>query len=319
MDELVTALVRTPGATNWESWLTLLSRALADENAWMQTVSSLSLEDQFALLEALKTDGSIYSDALRVLTARHAASIPDEEVRDFLLTDATDATIRLGNRLESHRDDLLELVNTTTARRDPGFDLAAEVVQLELQLQQLRQSEIGEKFEAMQQLDREIRTLETFKRSLQGYDAEARAAHREQLTQETSERAARKKELEEAIATAIGQRDTLERDVAAAQITLDELTREIEELDRQLRAVRTRIDESRRELVEASRQHGELVREAAALEQQVQEQQHEVQSETRRLDELRSSPGAQSNQQLLTKLEEVYALLPADSAEADFS
>ena len=40
--------------------------------------------------------------------------------------------------------------------------------------------------------------------------------------------------------------------------------------------------------------------------------------EVRRLDELRSSPNARTNRQLLQAIEEVYALLPADMGEAQF-
>jgi len=318
MRELVAAVVKNPASANWESWLTVLSGALTDEDAWMQAVESLSLEDQFGLLEALKTDSSIYSDALRVLTARHADRISDEEVRDFLLTDAAEATDRLTNRLEQHRDQLQDLIGKAQARREADFDLATEVVQLERQLHELRKSEIGEQFESMQQLDREIHRLETFKRSLEGYDPDARRVYRDQLDAETKELATRRTNLEDTIAAAIGRRDTLQREFATAEQQLAQLTKENDEITDRIAELRAQIQAATTELSEVRSQQLAVAGEAAELQQRIDDERRQLASEKTRLDELRSSPGAQKNQRLLAKIEEVYELLPADDAEAVF-
>ena len=135
MHELVAAIARDPQIVGWESWLTL-SEAIANEEAWLRAIDAMALEDQFVLIDALKSDDSIYSDALQVLTARRANAISDEEVRDFLLTDASDASERFGNRLQRQREQLLALISSATARREADFDLAEEVTTLEMQLQE---------------------------------------------------------------------------------------------------------------------------------------------------------------------------------------
>jgi len=124
MRETVASLIRNPGAAKWEIWLTLLRHALADEESWMEAIESLSVRDQFGLLDALNTDASIYSDALRIITARHAEQIRDVQVRDYLLTDASKATVRFTNRLQQHRDELAELILRAETRREADFDLA---------------------------------------------------------------------------------------------------------------------------------------------------------------------------------------------------
>jgi len=242
MKELVEALVRNPGSARWESWLTVLSRALADERDWIQTFESLSLEDQFGLLKALRTDGNIYSDALRIITARHAELIRDEEVRDFLLTDASEATERLTNQLAQHRDELLKLIGRSEIRQHPHYDLATEVAHLERQLQELRKSEIGEKAQAIEELDREIHRLEIFKRTLESYDVEARRAYKKQLQTETTKLGRRRKDLEDRIAAQIGKRDTMQRELAASEHTLGERTREVEELSAEVVEAAKRIE-----------------------------------------------------------------------------
>ncbi|UXA17456.1 hypothetical protein [Mycobacterium sp. SMC-4] len=312
------ALVKNPETAKWETWLTVLTEALADEEAWMQAIESLGVEDQFRLLDALNTDASIYSDALRILTARHAERISDEQVRDYLLTDACEATLRFSNRLEKHRDELVQLVSRAEARREPDFDLATEVAQLEGRLQELRKSEIGEKFDSMQRLDVEIHRLEVFKRSLESYDAEARRAHRVQLDTEARELGARKNELEDKIADAIGRRDMAQREYAACEEEFTHITHEVDDFNTRIADVRERHRTAELQLTDVRVHYSTLSQQVTALEQQIQDEHQQVNSERSRLEELRSSSSAQQNQRLLAKIQEVYDLLPSDEAESVF-
>ncbi|UXA17455.1 hypothetical protein [Mycobacterium sp. SMC-4] len=242
MQELIEALVRNSPTVRWETWLTVLNRALADERSWMQAFESLSLEDQFGLLKALQTGGGIYGDALRIITARHSELICDEEVRDFLLADASDATGRLTNQLAQHRDELLVLIGKSEARFMADYDLATDVAHLERKLQELRRSEIGETAQEIEELDRDIHRLETFKRTLQSYDIEARQAYRNQLKAETTKLARQRKVLEDKIAAEIGKRDLLHREKAASEDALVKRTREVAELSAEVAETAKRIE-----------------------------------------------------------------------------
>ena len=318
MHELVAAIARDPQTVGWESWLTLLSEAIANEEAWLRAIDAMALEDQFVLIDALKSDDSIYSDALQVLTARRANAISDEEVRDFLLTDASDASERFGNRLQRQREQLLALISSATARREADFDLAEEVTTLEMQLQELRRSEIGEKFEAMQKLDVEIHRLEAFQRSLERYDADARRNYRNTLQAETDQLASERKGIEEGIATSIGQRDTLQRERDESHDRLEELEGQNEVLKGDIARINDEIAVTSGQLADARAQCSALRSQLSTLAAELEDQRRQLADEVRRLDELRSSPSARTSQQLLQTIEEVYALLPADMGEAQF-
>lgn len=241
MRQLVEALLRNPETFEWESWLTLLGDAIANEAAWMDTIRSLTLDEQLDLIERLNVDGTAYSDALQIITARHADAL-DDQVREYLLKDAVESAERFQNRLEQHRAALQSQIGTFTARRNPDFDIADEVIRLQSRLLQLRSSDdLGEAFDVVRELDNQIDTLETFSRYLNGYDLAARKAERDKLEQETSDNEARKAAFEETIAAAVGRRDQTRRECADAEARLAELTAEAEVLSRQLSAMRDKV------------------------------------------------------------------------------
>jgi chromosome segregation ATPase len=316
--DLVAAVVGNPAGAHWETWLTLLSRAVADESAWMDAVAALGLDEQFILLELLRADPDVFGDALLIITARNAAAIADEEVRAFLLSDASGACQRFGARLDADRAELQDLIATSAQRRQPDFDVAADIARLQAELFELRESEIGEKFESMQRLDRDIHRLETFKKTLDRYDPDARRAYRDQLDEQTAALDAGRAELENAVAEAIGRRDTRQREHDEGARELDALTGEHDDLAAHITAQRARLDAVTQELERLHRERTELSGRVATVERQLRDEQRQVVAETRRLEELRTSPTAATNTQLQDKLGEIFALLPADDAESLF-
>lgn len=241
MKQLVEALLRNPETFEWECWLTLLGDVIANEAAWMETIRSLTLDEQLDLVERLNLDHTAYSDSLQIITARHA-DVLDDQVREYLLKDAAESAERFQNRLENHRVVLQTQISTVTARRSPDFDLADEVIRLQARLLHLRSSDdLGEACDSVRELDNQIDALETFSRYLKGYDLAARKAERDKLERETSEYEARKTAFEETIAAAVGRRDQTRRDCADAEAKLAELLAEADALSSQFSAVQDRV------------------------------------------------------------------------------
>lgn len=311
LHELVAALLRQPAAANWESWLVVLSQAVEDERAWTDTINRLSLDDQFSLVETLKRDEDIFADALQILTARNAEQIEDEQVREYLLADAVCTTTRRINWLRAYAEQITHLLGNADARREPGLDEVAEVAQLDARLFELHRANIENRFGEMQRLDRDINRLETFQDALATYDAAERAAHRDQLVAETGTLAEAKKYIEDGIATSTAERIRLQQQNRAAQLNLDRIRLEIPDLTNANQQLRDGAAELDAEITRLRDAHTRLSSEKSAREEQIH-------AEEARIRELQDSPSAQHSQQILDKVHEIYALLPADNAEATY-
>ena len=99
---------------------------------------------------------------------------------------------------------------------------------------------------------------------------------------------------------------------------LDELEGQNEVLKGDIARINDEIAVASGQLADARAQCSALRSQLSTLAAELEDQRRQLADEVRRLDELRSSPSARTNQQLLQTIEEVYALLPADMGEAQF-
>lgn len=311
LHELVAALLRQPTAANWESWLAVLSQAVEDERAWTDTINGLDLDDQLSLVETLKRDEGIFADALQILTARNAERIVDEQVREYLLADAASTTTRRTNWLRAYVEQVTHVLGNAEERRTRGLDEVAEVARLDARLFELHRENIENRFGEMQRLERDIHRLESLQEALMTYDAVERAAHRDRLVAETAALAEAKKSIQDDIVTSAAERDRLQQQNRAAQLDLDRIRQEIPDLTNTNQQLRDGAAELDAEVTRLREEHTELSSEMSVREEQIH-------AEKARICELRDSPSAQRSQQIIDKVREIYALLPADNAEASY-
>jgi chromosome segregation ATPase len=309
--------LRNPTSVGWESWAVVLHAAVADEDRWMQAMLSLSLEDQFSLLEVLKTETGIYADALLVITGRHAHEVEDEQLREWLLTDAAESATRFGDRLEHQREVLSSLTNRHDAEPGAAVDAAAEVARLQARLYELNGAAIGTDYEQARRLERDVLRLEALARSLDGYDADGRRGERDAMKSQTDELTRMRDELEADLERHRGDRDKALRDRASLERDIAELAQEHTRLVEANEATKRDITARNGELDTLRREHTSRSTELKQLENEVADKRRQVEAESSRLDELRSSRSVQANDRVLAKVNELYALLPADGAEAD--
>lgn len=318
IDTLLQALVRPAAQPGWDDWIPLVALALTNQVEWVTAVQTLRDEDQYELLNALRSTPGPFADALVLLTARHAQEIEDPQVRDFLLTDAVEAGDRRLALMVEHRDMLQQLVGQLAARQTEHYDLAQEVAELERKLSELRAADIDTERERVHTLEREVTRLETFRRSLERYNAAEREAYRADLDHETQTLVRERERVEQDVARALAERDTAQRMAAEATDQLTAQQSELESLRAKTAAITQRIADSTAELHQLRADRNARADELAALDRERAELNSRIAEDSSRLQELRTSPSAQLSEQLAQKVNEVFALLPPDVAERAF-
>lgn len=318
IDALLQALTRPAAQPGWDDWIPLVALALANQVEWVTAVQTLRDEDQYELLNALRSTPGPFADALVLLTARHAQEIEDPQVRDFLLTDAVEAGDRRLALMVEHRDMLQQLVGQLTDRQAEHYNLAQEVAELERKLSELRAADIDTERERIHTLEREVTRLETFRRSLERYNAAEREAYRADLDRETQTLVKERERVEQGVARALAERDTAQRMAAEATDQLTTQQSELESLRAETAAITQRIAGSTAELHRLRADRNARADELAALERERAELDSRIAEDSHRLQELRTSPAAQLSEQLAQKVNEVFALLPPDVAERAF-
>ena len=208
---LVKSFLKRKGKINWIDWLPLAEIGVNSPEQWIAAFNALdSTSTRDELLQLLGQPGSgPLADALLILLAQYALQINDEQIRDFVVEDVSQAIERTSDRvkaLENECEPLKAQADWMADRLKQGFDLAAEIIRLESRLAELRAEEHSkaEEYDRIHALEREIIRLETFRRSFAGYDMAERNRYKEELEAETTDLRKRKETMQQVIAGEIG-------------------------------------------------------------------------------------------------------------------
>ena len=273
--DLVSSYLRRQEPIPWLDWLPLAEIAADTPERLAAAFNELALKQQFDLVGLLRMpDAGPLADAIVIALARYAAEIQDDQVRQFILEDASQSRAHQASVLEKIREQLAAQVTAARNRLQADFDLAQEIVRLEQELAEIRQREYDqdERFARVHELEHEILTLEVRRRKLAEYDEAKRRHYLEALQAEVEALQQRKTALEEAIAAAIGEREkrlkevqgreselqTKQSELRDAQSRLDALEQQVRETEDRLRETRDQQANLQNRLQEIQVQSGQM-------------------------------------------------------------
>lgn len=312
-------LARDGRPLDWDAWFPVAQATANDPQTLLEAVGNLSEEDQYALLDRLKADGGPLADYLLVVLAASPVVFGDDQVRAYALADSSAALARrqvllsqLAESLRANTDQLLE-------RRQPGFDLASEVSELEKKRNQLRAEQLESGHHEMSELEWEITRLEILQSRLADYDPDQRRAYRDDLRDETGHLQQERQAVEDKVARCLVLRDE-------AQVLVDNLQSQQETLESQhadLLSQQTdqssRMEELKQSIADLRASTGRAAEQVVALVAEQERLQQSLQAEEQRLEQLSSSPVAEAADHLRSEVRKLYQQLPADDADPMFT
>lgn len=318
LSDALRALARDGRPLDWDAWYPLAQAAASDPQALIEAVGGLGEEDQYALLDHLKTDAGPLADYLLVTLAAHPAVFSDEQVTVYALADSAEALARRRNSLAQLAESLTTGIQTLDERRAAGFDAAAAIAELETRRNALRAEQIESGHRELSELEWEIDRLEILRARLGDYDPVERRARREELAVETTRLREERVDVENEVAEGLRQRDESQTVVDELQTRLGAVTAERSaleaqqaELAAQVADASAAIDGLRADGIRAAEQSAALLEEHARLEQNLR-------AEEARLEQLRASPLDEAAQRLRDEIRSLYAQLPDDDADPMF-
>lgn len=302
----------------WDAWFPIAHASASDPQSLADAVGALAPDEQYDLLDNLKSDGGPLADYLLCVLAGLPEVFADDQLRTYALEDSATALERRKTLLTELADSLQSTTDRLNEQRQEGFSLATAIANLEEKRNTLRAEQLDTDFVEMNDLEWEIARLEMQNARLGRYDAPARTTRRDEIRAETAELRERTRSIEGEIDGALRARDEAASALAAAELAQTrvqeelvaqqrrnaECTADAARLDAAITELRASSDEVDRAL-DATRSHqSELV---AALQAQ------EV-----RLAQLRSSPLGDDAERLGDQIRALYQQLPADLATPMF-
>ena len=304
----------------WEDWLPVAAHAGREPEQFLATFTSVDADTQLRLLDLLKADGGEpFSDVVVAALARRSDSVPDQQVRDYILDDAQEAAERRLTLIYGQRAALTELVGGVSARQEAGFDAAAAIVALEKELLRLQQAEGDDQFARLHALERQVLRLDAQQRSLHGFDFEACQHHYEALVAEIGELTARKRALQDEVSEATSQKDRAEQDVNGLREQLAESALRAEHARSELERAEAELGSRRDQVAQANEGKARIQAESIRLLEEKESLDRQLGEDRRRLAELRQAAAGDSAANIVRKIDEVFSLLPPDEAEKDFT
>ena len=326
--ELLVHCLKRGERLEWLEWLPVAAVAANQPVELVQGYNALDAEKRGEFLMLLRSDQAGPLAELILMTFGASTSlIEDEQDRDFVLEDARDANLRIGRRTKAMQEACsvqMAQVGMVEERLNEGFDLAGEVVRMEGRLAELRMAECdrGGEFARIHELEIQILRLEAHKRILDRYDREARIIVRDGLVPALEEGKRSKDELEQEIAGMIAEQAAMEQkraDLQAEQASLsaghEQFRSELERDQKAVKELGTSIEQCRLEIGQLRDEHSRLLTEAARLELLQRDARELVGNARNKLDELVHSAEESGQNEIVTKIKEVYALLPQDLAD----
>ena len=283
--DLVSSFLRRREPIPWLDWLPVAEIAADTPERLVAAFNELSLEQQFKLINLLRMpDAGPLADAILIALARYEAEIQDEQVRQFVLKDASQSRAHQASVLEKIREQLAAQVAAARNRLQADFDLAKEIVRLEQELAEIRQREYDqdERFARVHELELEILRLETRRRILTHYDEAERRRYHEALQAEVEALQQRKTALEEAIAAAIGEREKRLKEVQGRESELQTKQSELQAVQSRLDALEQQVRETEDRLRETRDQQANLQNRL----QEIQVQSGQMEQSNRKKDEV---------------------------------
>lgn len=311
-------VLRAGRRLEWDAWYPITQAVAADPQALQEAVGTLSLQEHYELLDHLKADGGPLADYLLCVLAARPEVFDDDQVRSYLLADAGEALARRVNGLAGLVTQLRSSVAELDRRREQGFDLAIELTRLEERRNALRAEQLDEEFQEMSDLEWEIARLETLRARLDNYVPADRAAHRDELAEETRRLQAQRQATEELVASAIRTRDDALTALERLRGQAEGAEREHAEARAEADALARRLESSRGELEALQRDTVAVRAELAALEERRSALQQELAADESRLADLESSPVGDAARALREQIRQIYSGLPADAMDAQF-
>jgi len=329
LSDLVSSYLRRQEPIPWLDWLPLAKIAAETPKQLAAAFNKLSLDQQFDLINLLRMpDAGPLADAIVIALARYAAEIQDDQVRQFILKDASQSRAHQASVLEKIREQLAAQVTAARNRLQANFDLAQEIVRLEQELAEIRQREHDqdERFARVHELEQEILTLEVRWRNLAEYDEAKRRHYLEELQAEVEALQQRKMALEDAIAVAIGAQDKSLKDVHAREQELQTRQAELQAaqsrlttLEQQVREAEAHLKAARNQQIDLQNSLQKIQEQIRQLEQYNRQRENLMKAERKKLAELQEAARRSGMAELERKVQEVYALLPNDLADRAFS
>ena len=313
------AVAQATERLEWDAWFPIARASATDPQELSDAVAGLDSEDQYALLDSLKTDGGPLADFLLCTLSSRPEVFADDQIRAYALADSTEALERRQQALTHLESSLREAIGGLGDRREASFNLAREITELERQRNALREDQLELGYQEMSEIEWDIARLQTFRARLQGYDAERRRSDRDELQAQASELEARRRSVEDEVASALVRRDASAHDLAGAEERHATQEREISDLltrRDELTAVTESITAEIAALVKTVSAASSQV---AALTEQRRQLTEELQRQQDRLNQLQSSPVADTAARLRAEIQDLYEKMPADEADAMFA
>ena len=326
---LVKSYLKRRGQICWIEWLPLSEIAIDDPEKWITAFNALGSTDiRGDMLELLqKPDSGPLADALLILLAKHALQIEDEQIREFVVEDVSQAVQRTADRIMALKiacEPLAEQVAWIGERLRSGFDIAQELTRLEAHLAELRAEEHrkAEEYDQIHALEREIIRLETYRKTFAGYDLTERSTFRDELQTETDRLREQKEVLQRTIADLLALRDEernnvklLQQQHDANQAKLEANREKNRELTEGIVRLQSELENTRIENSRAQQEHDELLLLFEKEERLGREAQVLISESRGKLEELQAQAKESSRDDIVNRVREVFALLPPDEAD----
>lgn len=302
------------GPVRWETWFPVSIEAQSGDR-WAEAWGELDVERQYAVLERLHADGSIFADMLLQLAARHPASVEEPPVREMVLADAAQAGER---QLRAMRVQHAELLASAEATQTEQAEVLAGIVELEAQLSRFQSEHVGDDYSRMVELQKAVARLQLQSTELANYDWSGQESLRQDLTSEVSALAAQRSGLDEEVGALRAQRSGLQRDVEAVEAELVTHTAEIHRLQAQVDGANAELASLTEQVAERTREQARVAREQLELEQRATQLEEALRRDRQALQELSGSPVGADADRIGMDIDALFARLPADRADSRF-
>ena len=326
---LVQAALQSGEIFEWTDWMPLSLAAVRAPDRWVDIFTHLRLEQQLDLLNFLADSAAgPMADALLLLLASHAYDFIDDQVRQNTLDYAATAYKRRFLQIGWLKDRLQVLMaglEHARSRIGDGFSMAMEMTRLEKELAEIRSRDnLEDRFSQIHAMESEIFRLEILLRSLSRYekDRSRREAHLEDLKHKAQQLGMQKKQIENAVAIALEEVNCLidetnrqKKILSDAKESRDSLFRSKIDMEQQMTALQEDGVKLKTILSSLENEKQSICGEIELLRSEVADHDDLIRSERRNLEELRFESERSHAYHILEKINELYALLPADRAD----
>lgn len=314
LEQFLVDVANGTGPVRWETWYPVSIEAQSRDK-WAEAWRQLDIDGQYAVLERLHADGSVFADMLVQLAARHSEALDDLPVRQAMLADASDAGRRQLRALNAFK---AELGASMEAAKTEQSEVLVSIAELEAQLAAFRSEHVGDDYTRMVALQQDVTRLQHQASALTAYDFDGEETLRQNLTDEIATLEARRASLEEEIGELRVHQAEIQRDVDSATSAVATHRAEAERLTREAESANSELETLSAQIAASSSERERVVSEHHELQRRADQMAEGLRRDRAALQELERSPVRAEAERIGAQIDELFAELPQDQADHRF-